>query len=250
MKLWEDNMDPELQRKIEEARANGYTDEEIQTYLANSEKPQQVQPQVPIDRTQEYKGLAQGIGLEAATNFLDVGAKAAAVGAGAYGAKKAYDYLAGQRQAQAAQQAAQQVAQQVPQQMAARATGTGGQGAFNQMASQLGDNRIRFPGGQPVAPTAPTAPTAAPAPAAPTPQQQSMVQRGMEYATRVREIAMNKVMENAGKVGRAGVGIAAAVTPGNIGQNYPFPTSGPYKGMEINPITGRPWTPQELALYR
>ena len=40
------------------------------------------------------------------------------------------------------------------------------------------------------------------------------------------------------------------LTPGNIGQNYPFPTKGPYAGMEINPRTGRPWTQQELAQYR
>lgn len=237
-------MDPELQKRIEEARANGYTEEEIQRYLSTSQT-NPVQPQRPIDRSEEYKGLAQGVGLQTVGNVLDVGATAAAVGAGAYGAKKAYDYFTGSR---AAQQSAQQAAR-LPQQMASRATGTGGQGAFNQMTSQLTDNRVRFPTGQPVAPTTPTTPTA---PAAPTvsPQQQSMVQRGMEYATKIREVAMNKVMENAGKVARAGVGVAAAVAPGNIGQNYPFPTSGPYRGMEINPMTGRPWTPQELALYR
>ena len=42
------------------------------------------------------------------------------------------------------------------------------------------------------------------------------------------------------------------LTPGNVGQNYGahFPISGPYAGMEINPNTGRPWTPQELQQYR
>jgi hypothetical protein len=39
--------------------------------------------------------------------------------------------------------------------------------------------------------------------------------------------------------------------PGNMGQNYAaqFPQSGPMRGMEINPNTGRPWTPAELQQY-
>jgi len=36
---------------------------------------------------------------------------------------------------------------------------------------------------------------------------------------------------------------------GNVGQNYPFPQDGPYKGMEINPATGRPWDKPDLAEY-
>jgi hypothetical protein len=50
------------------------------------------------------------------------------------------------------------------------------------------------------------------------------------------------------KVG--GVGAAALLTPGNAGQNYNFPQTGPMRGSEINPRTGRGWTPQELASYK
>jgi hypothetical protein len=74
-----------------------------------------------------------------------------------------------------------------------------------------------------------------------------MVQRGMDIASKMRQIAAERVIQSAA---RAGVGATAALTPGNVGQNYPFPTSGPMRGMEINPQTGAPWTPQELQAYR
>lgn len=96
-------------------------------------------------------------------------------------------------------------------------------------------------------------------------QPPSIIQRGMDYASKMRQIAADKVVQganaaktfatetvvpNASNIAKAGVGAAAMLTPGNIGQNYPFPTKGPYAGMEINPRTGRPWTQQELAQYR
>ena len=71
-------MDQNLQQKIDEARKNGYTDEEIQQYLATSQQP--VPQQTPIDRTEEYTGLAQGMGIEALKN-------AALIGGGYLGAK-------------------------------------------------------------------------------------------------------------------------------------------------------------------
>jgi len=91
------------------------------------------------------------------------------------------------------------------------------------------------------------------------PQQPGIVQRGMDVASKMRQFAAERVIP-AAKSGieavapylrNAGVGAAAALTPGNIGQNYgaQFPQSGPMRGMEINPNTGRPWSPQELAAY-
>lgn len=68
-------MDPELQSKIDEAKAAGYSDEEIQQYLANKSQP--VPEQKPMDRTESQIGTAQGIGLEAVKT-----------GAELYGAKK------------------------------------------------------------------------------------------------------------------------------------------------------------------
>jgi len=65
----------------EAAKADGYTDEEIQAYLVaeNQPTPQQIAEQQgvpvptmqPIDRSAEYKGMAQGMGLKA----LETGAQ-------------------------------------------------------------------------------------------------------------------------------------------------------------------------------
>jgi hypothetical protein len=64
----------------------------------------------------------------------------------------------------------------------------------------------------------------------------------------VRQLAANRVVQGAAKFGGALVG--GLTTPGNVGQNYPFPQSGPMAGSEINPGTGRAWTKQELDAYR
>jgi hypothetical protein len=72
----------------------------------------------------------------------------------------------------------------------------------------------------------------------------------METAAKMREMAAQFATQNASKMLKGGAGIAAALTPGNIGQKYNFPQSGRYSGMEINPNTGNPWTPEELAQLR
>lgn len=227
-------MDQDLQRKIDEARAQGYTDEEINAYLSN--KP--VEQQAPMDRSEEYKGLAQGVGLEAAM----LGGQAAAIGAGAYGAKKLIDKFGENlRQPPAAGQAAmQQGAQQ-----AMRATGTeGGSRAMGDMARQLGgqpqggairpDNtvRLRTPAGVPV-----------------TNPNISMLDKA---SAMVRQLAANKVLQNAAKIGAGGLalmggGVAFAGQPSDLGPRVP--QSGRMRGMEINPMTGRPWSQQELTMY-
>jgi hypothetical protein len=54
-------MDPELQKKIDEARAAGYSDEEIQQYMATENKP--LEQPAANKRTEEYTGMAQfGLG--------------------------------------------------------------------------------------------------------------------------------------------------------------------------------------------
>lgn len=227
-------MDQNLQQKIDEAKKNGYTDEEIQQYLATSQQP--VPTQVPIDRSEEYKGLAQGIALDTMGNVIDVGGKAAAVGAGAYGAKKAFDYFAGKGPVapSVAQQAAQQAAQQVGQQVATRATGTGGAGAFNQMAQTLTDNKtIQFPNQTPTTVTGPVKPAEIP--------QQSMIDRAGQM---VRQMAANKAVQNMAKFG--GLASLSLYSP-ELGPQTP--TTGRMRGMEINPTTRRPWTPQEIKQY-
>ena len=48
---------------------------------------------------------------------------------------------------------------------------------------------------------------------------------------------------------RLSVPLTLLTMSGNAGQDYPFPQEGPYKGMEINPSTGRPWDKPDLAEY-
>ena len=231
-------MDQDLQKKIDEARANGYTDEEIQQFLAT--KNQSVPSQVPIDRSEEYKGLAQGIGLNVGGDILSTGATAAAVGAGAYGAKKAYDALTASR-------GAQQAAQQVGQQAAARATGTTGQQTFSQMTKQLTDPKIvnfenYFP--KPVVPEVPA--TSGPvAPQAQLVGQQAAQQGYMDKASQmVRQVAANKALQNMAKLG--GVASLSLFSP-ELGPMTP--QTGRMRGMEINPMTRRPWTREEIQQY-
>jgi hypothetical protein len=53
-----------------------------------------------------------------------------------------------------------------------------------------------------------------------------------------------------GLTSTAAVGFTLLTMDGNVGQNYPFPQDGPYKGMEINPATGKPWDKLDLAEYK
>jgi hypothetical protein len=172
-------------------------------------------------------------GIELATNLPD----ALKYGAGGYGAYKAGQYLSGKADlARAQADLARSKIQPGPQKT---------MDVLRTPEAQL--NQARGP--------------VAPQGTAPTAQQPSALQRTMDYANRVKQVAMDRVitpaMEAAPRVAqaaaplaRAAGGVTAAVMPGNVGQNYPFPMSGPMRGQEINPQTGAPWTPQELTAYR
>lgn len=91
--------------------------------------------------------------------------------------------------------------------------------------------------GRPIAPAAPAV-APPPAPAAPAP---SMLDRA---SAMVRQLAANKVLQNTARLGGAA---AFAAQPSDLGPRVP--QSGRMRGMEINPMTGRPWSQQELAMY-
>ena len=76
------------------------------------------------------------------------------------------------------------------------------------------------------------------APAAPAP---SMLDRA---SAMVRQLAANKVLQNTARLGGAA---AFAAQPSNLGPMVP--STGRMRGMEINPMTGRPWTQQEISVY-
>jgi hypothetical protein len=209
----------------EAAKADGWTDEEIQRYMETKDQP--LPAEVPRDRGEEQLGT-----------FTSAVPDLVTYGAGLYAGKKlivdpligmyknrggpvspsqmAQASQMGQAAAQNVGQAAQtaqagQAAQNVGQ--AARATGTGGAGAFNQMANQLGNNTIQFPKGN-VTPIAPT-PSAQP----------GMMQRGMDYANQVRQAAAQRIIPAMGQAGQAmsqagsmfGKGLTAAAPALRIG---------------------------------
>ena len=83
-------------------------------------------------------------------------------------------------------------------------------------------------------------------------QKPTMLQRGMDIASKMRELAAKRVTMPGGF--RIPVGGTIAGTLGALSYSPDLgpkvPQSGPFRGMEINPQTGRPFTEQELAMYR
>lgn len=218
---------------IEAAKADGYTDAEIQQYLAAKDQP--IAQEQPHERGDEALGVV--------ASSLPEAAKIGLEGAGAlYAGKKIIDAVRGP------------VAPSSP-------------AGINPAA---GTYKVAGTGSTPPTYNAPLAnepvlnETWDKALRQPTKQAPSMVERGTQYAREMQRIAAEKVMQgaraaapyaapvaNAARaVAPAAAGIVGAITPSNIGQNYPVPQTGPYRGMEINPNTGRPWTQQELAMMR
>jgi hypothetical protein len=225
-------MDPTLQAKIDEAKANGYTDEEINAYINSQNNPQPQQGLGAPDRSAEYAGLAQGMGTDTAIKAIEYGVPTAAA---AYGVKKLIDNYRGPV-APSQSVPMQQVAQQ-----AGQATGTYG-------APKTPNLRVAPPGNPNAGAQAfdqMTRQLTTPQPAQPIPQTSSMLQRGMDYANKMRQIAAERVIQNAGNLAKAGIGVGAMTYSAPLGPQVPM--QGPYRGMEINPMSGRPWTPQELA---
>jgi hypothetical protein len=256
-----------MEEEIKKLREAGFTDSDIQAFV-NDQKSRAGQPQpvdpAQVDATQPpmVDERVPTYGAPPGTSMMEtagtVGAAAAPYAAGAaltaggiYGAsvaKQGFNAMKAASEARTAQANAQMATAQGLQQRAEQ-----------RLAAQAAravptTPQILNAGGQPIRPVAPVAPTAAPpvTPPAATAQAPSVMQRGAEIAQRMREIAASKVApvaEAAAPFARAAGGIAAMAMPGNIGQNYPFPQKGPMRGQEINPATGRPWTPAELQQY-
>jgi hypothetical protein len=104
-------------------------------------------------------------------------------------------------------------------------------------------------------PTAPVAPVAPP----PTPVAQAAGAAEQGLANRVKQTAASRITglmpsmgEALGAAGRFAARTAApfATLAGYSGDLGPkTPQTGRMKGMEINPLTNAPWTPQQIAQY-
>jgi len=251
------------QQQIDKLRAAGYTDDDIRDYIANQPKasgaPTQTQvetlPEIDVTKPSETLSSAQAAGMPTGpreTSFLsDVATAAAFKGGqfamenplataalGAYGAS----YIPGVNRLplisdiRNTRTAVGDIAQ--------RAMNRGGvpqSAPVGSPANPIGG------AARPVAPQGPVS-TGPVAPQAMAPQAAPQAQPSMldKTTNMIRQLAANKVFNTMAK---GGAMAAAALTPGNVGQDYMVPQVGRMRGMEINPMTGRPWTREQLAAY-
>jgi len=255
--------------RIQKLRDAGYNDQDIAEYLASSPPPTasasaagsseppsvslEVPATAPADVAPEPTWMERGataLKAIAPDNLTDLATKAAE-GLLAYKGIQAWKQSSQAAQARAAADAL---------------TEQGRSARFN------AKNMV------PEAAPAPAPAAAAPAPAAAAPaaaRAPGLVQQGMDMARKIQQMAFEKVMQGGRAVapyaqaageglvsaGQAvapyaraaaapvAVGLTAALMPGNAGgAQMMVPQKGPYRGMEINPMTGRPWTAQELAV--
>lgn len=254
------------------AIAEGYTEDEINAYLqAEAEKQKAATPVVadvgeppaPTTKIEPVGSSVASVGTSGALALAPYAIPAAGAAAAAYGGGKLYsgwqtaNETARELGKVSAQNAAQHAATQemkLLQQMAKQ----GGQGAdfANQRLQELLKSRVGAPtGGVPTGPIAPTgaAPTGPIAPAAPT--AAPMAQAAENVAARapsmldkttamIRQLAASKVMD---VLGKGMTGLQLATYSPELGPKTP--QTGRMRGSEINQLTGRPWTPEQLAQY-
>jgi len=209
-------MDPELEQKIQEARDNGYSEQDIQAYLQSLKTPtpaeqaaatgQPVPTVENTDRSAEYAGMAQGMG----ASLLP----AAGTGLAAYGTYQGAKYLA-PRIAEAYQNFRGNPSMPTP----------GSSGAPIGSPPSAGAQRIPISTG-PVAPTMSAAPTA-PAPST-MPSGRPYSPQAQQYLSQRTPPAPAPQISNAqsivqrlalDKLLRGGVGAAAALTPSTTNAN-------------------------------
>jgi hypothetical protein len=227
----------------------GYSEEEIDAYLKEeaSKKKQAPAPVVssdtPPDSTTVVPEAGGGFTSAATTGALAAApyVGSAALGAGGlYGArvlKQGFDTMQQANAARMAQAEAQQAATQ------------GLQQRFEQRMAQQAGQAVR-----PVAPIGPAAPApvapVAPAPAAaPAVAPQAAAGAGEaslidKTTAMIRQLAANKVL---GNIAKGGVGLGLAGYSGDLGPAVP--SVGRLKGSEINPLTGAPWTKEQIQQY-
>lgn len=251
----------------EAAKADGYSDDEINAYLQSQQKtdtPAVVdvgEPPAPTTVVNPIEtsttAQAANVGLAAAPYAVPaaVGLLGGAAATKAYGAWKAGTEAAqAMAQSQAAQAAADRAASQglqqrfdarMAQQAARPVAPVAPQVNYNVPTGNVPQTRMPIPGAGPVAPGAmpPAMPAAAPAPVA----QPSVLSRAGDIASQMRQFAAQRVMPMANSMAKGGVlGSLATYSP-ELGPKTP--QAGRMRGMEINPLTGAPWTAEQIAQY-
>ena len=207
---------------VQAAKADGYTDEEIRAYLASQGTPTPAEvasttgepvPQYqPIDRSEEYTGLAQGAGVEGALTA----AKLAGVGlVGGYGLKKVADLVRGPvaPQPSVAPGASQRILSSVMGSPGTVSAPTAAQSI--QVPQSAGTRSPAMQSQMQNLRTAPVqAPPAAPPMAAPQPAPQMQAAKSI-----VQKLALDKVMQSAGNMLKGSVGPGMAMYSGGLNTN-------------------------------
>ena len=203
----------------------GYTEQEIDSYLQNqagSEPPPPPQatatgePPAPTTQvTPVEPSLTSGLATAAIGAAPYVLPVAGAAGA-AFGGSKLYGAWNASAEAAKALADAKMASEQGIAQRAAQRMGGGAPSPASAARPMPGYGPTTYNAPVANAPAVPATPAAQPAAA---PQQPGAVRRGlqqgMEYANKVRQIAMEKVMQNAGTIGKAGIGAGAMLySPG------------------------------------
>lgn len=241
----------------EAAKQAGYSDDEINAYMqaeAEKNKTEAPAPVVadvgeppapttvvkPIESTPASVTTAAGIGL-APYAVPAVGAAAAALGGKALYNRWDQSAKAAQALADAKLASEQGIAQRFEQRMA--------QQAGQALPKPVAPSPILDAAGRPMTPsTGPVVPQA-PAPVA---QGAQMAEQAAARApslldkttNMVRQLAASKVFDTLAK---GATGLQLATYSPELGPKTP--QVGRMRGMEINPMTGRPWTPDQIKAY-
>lgn len=236
-------MDEELRKKIEQARQEGYTDDEINAFLAEKGMTisgQQVPAQTPgpVIPTSPTTGGPSTEELQlAGVPIAATAGQAALTGMGLYGGYKLIPKIgqvAGALKNRMFPSPGDQIAKPVQPVQPIPSSGQATKIPVQIPQSQTSTLLDRF--GKPMLRQTPMPQNVkpVPGPVAPQPNVTQSVQR----------MAFDKLKQFGPRAGAA----MFALTPGELGPKVP--QSGPFRGMEINPQTGRPFTEQELAMYR
>jgi len=268
------------QQQIDKLRAAGYTDDDIRDFVANQPKlgnaPTQTQeetlPEIDVTKPSDTlkQAEAQGIptGARESSFLSDIATVAPVVlaenagkialgglGAGALGAGALYKSgkakeleaeklrQAGIQQRFDAKLAAQQAAQQArPIAPAVPAGAPAGPQILNASGRPMAPSTPVVPQGPINA--GPVVPNAMPAPTAPAGPAPSLLDK---TTSMIRQLAANKVMQGLARGANVLGGAQIAAYSPELGPKTP--QVGRMRGMEINPLTNRPWTPQQIAQY-
>ena len=209
----------------EAARQAGYSDAEIDAYLREERNKKRApaptttaeESDTPPDSTTVVPEAGSGVAGGVTTTAMAL-APHAATGAGIYTAYKL----------------GKPIYEKINQRLNPVAPSIGTPG------NPIGGNAPLATAPGPVAPAAP-APTMAPAAAPAQAAEASLLDK---TSAMIRQLAASKVLQN---VAKGGVGLGAAMYSPSTGPAVP--STGRMKGMEINPVTGRPWTPEQIQQY-